>query len=48
MFVLPGPIYLTVAFGLILIRKLVLSSALVSVSLLSAYTVLGIAWLAAL
>ena len=48
MFALPGPIYPTVAFGLILIRKHVLVSAFVSVSLLSAYTVLGIEWLAAL
>ena len=48
MFALPGPVCPTVVIGLIIIRKLVLASAFVSVSLLSAYTVLGIAWLASL
>ena len=47
-FALPGPVCPTVAVALILIRKLALASAFMSVYLLSAYTVWGIAWLASL
>ena len=48
MFALLGPVCPTVAIGLMLIEKLVLAPSFMSVSLLSAYTVSGIAWLASL